>query len=84
MPDAVEEAKTKVYEAFLKAADEVRKEVGANIIIYKEIVVTADSAFDLTNTVLEKLNKSLPTVQVVFKSEADIKKRLQQQQQPPA
>lgn len=76
---AVEDAKKKVYEAFLKAADEVKKEVGANIIIYKETVVTADASFDLTNTVLEKLNKALPTVPVVFKSEAEVKKQLQEQ-----
>lgn len=76
---AVEDAKKKVYEAFLKVADEVRKEFGANIIIYKETVVTADNAFDLTKPVLEKLNTTLPTVKVVFKSEAEVKKQLQQQ-----
>jgi hypothetical protein len=76
---AVEDAKKKVYEAFLKVADEVRNEVGANIIIYKETVVTAGKEFDLTSSVLEKLNKTLPTVTVVFKSEAEVKKQLQQQ-----
>lgn len=76
---AVEEAKKKVYESFLKVADEVKKEVGANIIIYKETVVTAEKVFDLTASVLEKLNKALPTVPVVFKSEAEVKKQLQQQ-----
>lgn len=79
---AVEDAKKKVYESFLKVADEVKKQVGANIIIYKETVVTADNSFDLTNNVLEKLNKELPTVPVVFKSEAEVKKQLQQQQPP--
>lgn len=79
---AVEDAKKKVYEAFLKVADEVKKEAGANLIIYKETVVTADNSFDLTTAVLDKLNKALPTVQVVFKSEADVKKQLQQQQPP--
>lgn len=78
---ALEEAKTKVYEAFLKVAEEVRKEVGANIIQYKETIVTADAAFDLTKQVLEKLNKALPTVQVNYKSEAEVKKQLQQQPQ---
>ncbi len=78
---AVEEAKKKVYEAFLKAAEETQAEVGANIIIYKETVVTADSAFDLTPKVLEKLNKILPTVKVVFKSDAEVKKQLMQQPQ---
>lgn len=76
---AVEDAKKKVYEAFLKVADEVRKEAGANIILYKETVVTAGKEFDLTAAVLEKLNKALPTVSVVFKSEAEVKKQLQQQ-----
>lgn len=80
---AVEDAKKKVYEAFLKVADEVKKEVGANIVIYKETVVTADKVFDVTALVLEKLNKELPTVPVVFKSEAEVKKQLQQQPQLP-
>ncbi|MBI2706733.1 MAG: OmpH family outer membrane protein [Proteobacteria bacterium] len=77
---AFEEAKKKVYEAFLKVADEVKQGAGANIMLYKETVVTADAAFDLSNQVLEKLDKSLPTVQVTFKSEADIKQLIQQQQ----
>lgn len=82
---AVEEAKKKVFAAFLKVADQVKTEVGANIIIYKETVVTADNSFDLTTQVLERLNKELPTVQVAYKSEADVKKQLMQQvglQQP--
>lgn len=77
---AFEDAKKKVYEAFLKVADEVKKTAGANIMLYKETVVTADDAFDLSNKVLENLDKSLPTVQVTFKSEAEIKKLIQQQQ----
>lgn len=77
---AVEDAKKKVFEAFLKAADEVKKEVGANLVIYKETVITADPALDKTNLVLEKLNKALPSVKVTFKSEAEVKKQLQQQQ----
>lgn len=77
---AVEDAKKKVFEAFLKAADEVKKEVGANLVIYKETVITADPALDKTNLVLEKLNKALPSVTVTFKSEAEVKKQLQQQQ----
>jgi outer membrane protein len=76
---AVDDAKKKVFAAFLKVVDEVKKAVGANLIIYKETVVTAEPTFDLSNTVLEKLNKELPTVQVVFKSEAEVKKQLQQQ-----
>ena len=78
---AVEDAKKKVYEAFLKAADDMRKEVGANIILYKETVVTADNNFDKTADVLQKLNKLLPTVPVVFKSEPEIKKLMEEQQQ---
>ena len=81
MEIAFEEAKKKVYDAFLKAADEVKKEMGANLILYKETVVTADDSFDVSNKVLEKLDKSLPTVAVVFKSEADVKKLIQQQGQ---
>lgn len=75
---ALEEAKKKVYEAFLKVANEVAASIGANIIIYKETVVTADPRFDLTKQVLDQLNKTLPKVQVTFKSEAEVKKQLQQ------
>lgn len=75
----VEEAKKKVYEAFLKVSEEVMKEVGANVIVYKETIVTANPAFDLTPKVLAKLDQTLPTVQVTYKSEADVKKQLQQQ-----
>ncbi len=81
MEIAFEEAKKKVYDAFLKAADEVKKEIGCNIILYKETIVTADDSFDVSSKVLENLNKSLPTVAVTFKSEADIKKLVQQQGQ---
>jgi outer membrane protein len=77
---AFEEAKKKVYEAFLKAADEVKKSAGSNIMLYKETIVTADELFDLSNQVLEKLDKALPSVQVTYKSEAEIKKLLQQPQ----
>jgi outer membrane protein len=78
---AVEDAKKKVYEAFLKVAEEVKKDVGANIIMYKETIVTADNALDLTNQVKTKLDKVLPTVKVVYKSEAEVKKQLMQQPQ---
>ena len=77
---AVEDAKKKVFEAFLKVTDEVKKEVGANVVVYKETVITADPALEKSNLVLEKLNKELPTVKVTFKSEAEVKKQLQQQQ----
>jgi len=75
----VEDARKKVYEAFLKAAEEVRKEAGANIMLYKETVIAADPVFDLTPKVLDKLNQALPNVQVKFKSEEEVKKQLQQQ-----
>ncbi len=78
---AVEDAKKKVYEVFLKIVEEVKKEAGANIIIYKETVVTADSSLDLTTQVKTKLDQELPTVPVVYKSEAEVKKQLMQQPQ---
>lgn len=74
----VEEAKKKVLDAFLKASEDIRKEVGANVILVKETIVTADPAFDLSAKVLERLNKDLPTVTVTFKSEEDVKKLMQQ------
>lgn len=78
----VEEAKKTVYQAFLKAAEEVMKEAGANVMIYKETVITANNGFDLTPKVLDKLNKDLPNVKVSFKSEADVKKQLNEQLPP--
>jgi Skp family chaperone for outer membrane proteins len=75
---AVEDAKKKVYEAFLKVADEVAKKAGANIVMYKETIVTAKPEFDLSTPVLQELNKALPTVSVVFKSEEEVKKHLQE------
>lgn len=79
MEFAFEEAKKKVYEAFLKVANEVKTEAGANLMLYKETVVTADDAFDTSGKILEKLDKTLPSVPVSFKSEAEIKKLMQQQ-----
>lgn len=76
---AFEDSKKKVLEAFLKVSNEVMKEVGANLVMYKETIITADSAFDVTNKVLEKLNKTLPKVQVTFKPESEVKKLLLQQ-----
>jgi Skp family chaperone for outer membrane proteins len=78
---AFEDAKKKVYDSFIKAADEVRTETGANLILYKETVVTSANSFDLTNKVLERLNKLLPSVQMTFKSEDEVKKQLEQMQQ---
>jgi outer membrane protein len=80
MEVAFEEAKKKVFESFIKVADEVKKEVGANIMLYKETVVTADDSFDVSTKVLEKLDKALPTVQVTYKTEAEIKQMVQNQQ----
>lgn len=75
---AFEDAKKKVYEAFLNVANDVKKDVGANMILYKETIVTADPAFDVSGKVLEKLDKALPNVPVTFKSESEIKKLMQQ------
>lgn len=82
MEIAFEDSKKKVYDAFLKAAEEVRTETGANILLYKETVISSASSFDLTNKVLERLNKTLPSVPVSFKSEAEIKKQLEQTPSP--
>lgn len=76
---AVEDAKKKVFEVFLKVTDEVRKEIGANVVVYKETIITADPALEKSTLVLEKLNKELPTVKVNFKSEAEVKKLLEEQ-----
>ena len=78
MEVAFEEAKKKVYEAFLKVANEIKTEVGANLMFYKETVVTADDAFDASTKILESLDKTLPSVPVTFKSETEIKKLMQQ------
>lgn len=79
MEFAVEDAKKKVFEVFLKAAHKIRQDKGAQAIIYKETVVDADPNLDFSATVLAELNKELPTVKVNFPSEAEVKTRLQQQ-----
>jgi Skp family chaperone for outer membrane proteins len=81
---AVEDARKKVYEAFLKVVDNVANKAGANIVLYKETVITAKPESDLSAAALEELNETLPKVQVVFKSEAEVKKQLQQQPLPQA
>lgn len=76
---ATEDSKKIVFDAYLKAAHEVKEEVGANILMYKETVVTADHSLDLSDRVLDKLNKRLSKVTVVFPSADKVKKQLQPQ-----
>ena len=76
---AFEQARSKVYDAFLEASNSVRQEIGANIILYKEQVVLADNAFDITQPVLDRLNAELPKVQVEYQSEDEIMKKIQAQ-----
>ena len=77
---AFEQARSKVYDAFLISADKVSKEAGANIVLYKEQVVIASSAFDITDQVLSSLNKDMPKVEVTYPNESEILKMLQQSQ----
>ncbi len=77
----IEDAKKQVLQTFLKVSDQVRQEVGANLMLYKETVVTADNSFDVSNQVLDRLNKELPSVHVTYKPEAEVKKELLKQLQ---
>lgn len=77
---AFEQARTKVYDAFLISADKVSKDVGANIVLYKEQVVIANNGFDITDKVLASLNKDMPKVEVTYPNENEILKILQQSQ----
>ncbi len=79
LEQAFETARQDVYQGFLKSSDKVKSDVGANILLYKEQVVLADKAFDVTNQVLTNLNKDLPSVKVKFMSTAEIEKKLKQQ-----
>lgn len=74
-----EQARSRVYDAFLIAADQVSKDVGANIVLYKEQVVIASSAFDITDKVLANLNKDLPKVDVTYPKEDEVLKMIQSQ-----
>ncbi len=76
---AFEEAKQKVYQVFLRISDEVKQEAGASMIVKKEAVIAYNPSTDYTDQVLQKLNKELPTVQVTFKSESEVKQMIAKQ-----
>ncbi len=76
---ALDEAKKKMFKAFSEIVDALGQKRGG-IILYGEAVATAEASYDLSDEVLKELNKKLPTIKVTFKSDAEIRKLISQQQ----
>ncbi|MGE5506058.1 MAG: OmpH family outer membrane protein [Actinomycetota bacterium] len=51
-----------VMQAFIRVTEEVANEYGANLVLQKQQVFLHDPRMDVTATVVERLNKSLPSV----------------------
>lgn len=61
---AFNEAMSKVRDSLLQTVAEVAREVGATVVLSKQQVVIIEKSIDLTDTVLDRLNKKLPSVSV--------------------
>jgi len=61
---AFNESMTKVRDAVLQIVTEVAGEQKATLVLAKQQVVLAEKSLDLTSTVLERVNKKLPSVPV--------------------
>jgi outer membrane protein len=64
LDQAFNESMTKVRDAVLQIVTEVAGEQKATLVLAKQQVVLAEKSLDLTATVLERVNKKLPSVQV--------------------
>lgn len=56
------QAMTEVQNAAVRITDQVASERGMNIVLYRSQVFLFDPAMDVTDEVITRLNKSLPTV----------------------
>lgn len=54
----------KLHETMLEVVAEVAGEQKASLVLAKQQVVIAEKSLDLTGSVLDRLNKKLPTVAV--------------------
>jgi outer membrane protein len=64
LDQAFNESMTKVRDAVLQTVSEVAGEQKATLVLAKQQVVLAEKSLDLTATVLERVNKKLPSVPV--------------------
>jgi outer membrane protein len=64
LDQAFNESMTKVRDAVLQTVTEVAGEQKATLVLAKQQVVLAEKSLDLTATVLERVNKKLPSVPV--------------------
>jgi outer membrane protein len=64
LDQAFNESMTKVRDAVLQIVTEVAGEQKATLVLAKQQVVLAEKSLDLTATVLERVNKKLPSVPV--------------------
>ncbi|MEQ1890263.1 MAG: OmpH family outer membrane protein [Alphaproteobacteria bacterium] len=61
---AVRNAQTTLLKALEPILKELMTERGANLIVDRRMVMTASDSLDVTATVIERLNKKLPSVKV--------------------
>jgi outer membrane protein len=64
LDQAFNESMTKVRDTVLQIVTEVAGEQKASLVLAKQQVVLAEKSLDLTSTVLERVNRQLPTVLV--------------------
>jgi len=74
LEDGYNDASKKVFDAMIKAAEAVKTEEKASMLINVDQLLVADLSLDVSDRIIEKLNKELPKVAVTFKSDAEIKK----------
>lgn len=55
-------AMTEVQQATIQVADHIAAEVGVNVILYRSQVFLFDNGMDLTDEILDELNRRLPQV----------------------
>jgi Skp family chaperone for outer membrane proteins len=64
LDQAFNESMKKLHDGMLQVVAEVAGEQKASLVLAKQQVVLAEKSLDLTNPVLERLNKKMPTVAV--------------------
>ncbi len=64
MQDAVRAAQTKLLKALEPILKELMTERGANLMVDRRMVLTSSESLDVTASVIERLNKKVPSVKV--------------------
>jgi len=64
LDQAFNEARNKVVQTMLQITEEVAREQGANMVLAQQMVLVADKSLDITDVVVDRVNKKLPQVAV--------------------